>query len=119
MGYCVSMTNLKFFIEEVNKYYAYKAFKASPLALEVQEPIHSIEDALDYFGYTAKNDVKDNIIGLEHNAENLSDEEKLFDIIAPYVRSGSFIEMVGEDSEMWRWVFNDGTMKEITPKIEW
>ena len=119
MGYCVSMTNVKFFIAEVNKYNAYKAFKASPLALEVQKPIHSIEDALDYYGYVAKNDGEDNIIGLEHNVEKLSDEEKLFDIIAPYVRSGCFIEMVGEDNSMWRWVFTDGTMKEITPKIEW
>ena len=39
MGYYVSMTNVKFFMAEVNKYHAYRAFKASPLAADVREPI--------------------------------------------------------------------------------
>lgn len=82
-------------------------------------PIHSIEDTLDYFGYTAENDLEDNIIGLEHTKDKLHDEDELFFVIAPYVRSGSFIEMLGEDHYMWRWVFNDGTLEKITPKIEW
>lgn len=119
MGYCITMTNARFFIAEDNKYHAYRAFKASPLALGIRAPIHSLEDALDHFGYTAKNDVEDNIIGLEHTKEKLCDEEELFSVIAPYVRSGCFIEMVGEDHSMWRWVFTDGTLEEITPKIEW
>mgnify|MGYP000109231594 FL=1 len=119
MGYSIFMTNVRFFIAEDNKYNAYRAFKASPLASAIRVPIHSIEDALDYFGYTAENDLEDNIIGLEHTKDKLHDEEDLFFVIAPYVRSGSFIEMLGEDHYMWRWVFNDGTLEKITPKIEW
>ena len=119
MGYYVSMTNVKFFMAEVNKYHAYRAFKASPLAADVREPIHSVEDALNAFGYIAENDAEDNIIGLEYNGEKLGYAEKLFEIIAPYVRSGSFIEMMGEDHSVWRWVFTDGMLEEITPKIEW
>ena len=119
MGYSIFMTNVRFFIAEDNKYNAYRAFKASPLASAIRVPIHSIEDTLDYFGYTAENDLEDNIIGLEHTKDKLHDEEDLFFVIAPYVRSGSFIEMLGEDHYMWRWVFNDGTLEKITPKIEW
>ena len=114
MGYSIFMTNVRFFIAEDNKYNAYRAFKASPLASAIRVPIHSIEDTLDYFGYTAENDLEDNIIGLEHTKDKLHDEDELFFVIAPYVRSGSFIEMLGEDHYMWRWVFNDGTLEKIT-----
>ena len=107
MGYSIFMTNVRFFIAEDNKYNAYRAFKASPLASAIRVPIHSIEDALDYFGYTAENDLEDNIIGLEHTKDKLHDEEDLFFV------------MLGEDHYMWRWVFNDGTLEKITPKIEW
>ena len=118
MSYCVTMTNAQFFIAEDNKYEAYKAYRMSFLGSR-SLPIHSIEDALKYSGYIAENDAEDNIIGLEYNGEKFGDEEKLFEIIAPYVQSGSFIEMMGEDHSMWRWVFTDGTLEEITPKIEW
>ncbi len=83
MEYCISMTNERFFITEDIKYNTYRAFKASPLASGIRAPIHSIEDTLAYFGYTAKNDEEDNIIGLEHTNENLRDEEKLFSVISP------------------------------------
>lgn len=119
MGYYASMTNVNFYMDKVNKRHAYEAFKKSSLASDALEPIHSIEDALDYFGYTAENDEEDNIISLEHNTEKLGDEEMLFFVIAPYVRSGSFIEMIGENNEMWRWFFLNGELKESTPKIEW
>ncbi len=118
MGYCVTMTNAQFFIAEENKYEAYRAYKTS-FGGHSSLPIHSIEDALKYSGYIAENDAEDNIIGLEYNGEKLGYAEKLFEIIAPYVRSGSFIEMMGEDHSMWRWVFTDGMLEEITPKIEW
>ena len=90
MEYCISMTNERFFITEDIKYNTYRAFKASPLASGIRAPIHSIEDTLAYFGYTAKNDEEDNIIGLEHTNENLRDEEKLFSVISPYVRKRLF-----------------------------
>jgi len=62
-----------------------------------------------------------NIINLEYDApdKKLGDECIWMDAIAPFIESGSFIEILGEDGEMWRWVFNDGKMKEIYPKISW
>lgn len=118
MSYCVTMTNAQFFIAEENKYEAYRAYKTSSWG-HSSLPIHSIEDALKYSGYIAENDAEDNIIGLEYNGKKLGYAEKLFEIIAPYVRSGSFIEMMGEDHSVWRWVFTDGMLERITPKIEW
>ena len=86
MEYCISMTNERFFITEDIKYNTYRAFKASPLASGIRAPIHSIEDTLAYFGYTAKNDEEDNIIGLEHTNENLRDEKSCFPLL-PYVKA--------------------------------
>lgn len=119
MGYCVSMKNIHFFVEEKDKYAAYRAFKKSSLAAEIQKPIYCIEDAFAYYGYTAENDNEDNIICLRHTAEKLGNEAVLFSAIAPYVKSGSFIEMTGEDNQLWRWIFTDGTLKKIEPKVEW
>lgn len=35
-------------------------------------------------------------------------EEEMFQAIAPFVEADSYIEMQGEDGEIWRWIF-DGT----------
>ena len=102
MGYSIFMTNVRFFIAEDNKYNAYRAFKASPLASAIRVPIHSIEDTLDYFGYTAENDLEDNIIGLEHTKDKLHDEDELFFVIAPYVRSGIICGAGSAMTERWR-----------------
>lgn len=40
--------------------------------------------------------------------QKIGDEELLFVTIAPVVENGSYLEMVGEDSEMWEWIWNDG-----------
>lgn len=41
--------------------------------------------------------------------------------IAPFVLPGGYIEMRGEDHELWRWVFSRGKVVQITPRvtIEW
>ena len=119
MGYGISLNQVRFFIAEKDKYAAYKAFKQSSLAEKTGEPIRCIEEALEYFGYAPENDADDNIVDLEHTFKNLGNEEELFSIIAPYVKDGSFIEVFGDDGELWRWVFTKGEMNEITPKIEW
>ena len=51
--------------------------------------------------------------------EKLGDEETLFQALAPFVDKGSFIEMQGEDGELWRWVFDGQQMIEQTARITW
>lgn len=119
MGYSIFMTNVRFFIAEDNKYNAYRAFKASPLASAIRVPIHSIEDTLDYFGYTAENDLEDNIIGLEHTKDKLHDEDERFSLLLPMCEAAVLLKCWVKIHYMWRWVFNDGTLEKITPKIEW
>lgn len=53
------------------------------------------------------------IVGLEFSGEKLGDDFLLFQAIAPYVESGSFIEMRGEDGAMWKWSFAYASCREL------
>ena len=46
-------------------------------------------------------------------------EEHFLRAIAPWVEDGSFIVWRGEDGAMWRWLFDNGEMREQTAKIRW
>jgi hypothetical protein len=70
-----------------------------------------IEDALEAWRWEVEFDDESNdIVGINFSGEKL---------IAPYVEAGSYIQMQGEDGEMWRWVFDGATVKEVKPKIDW
>ena len=51
--------------------------------------------------------------------EKYGDDNLLFDAIAPFVTSGSFIEMQGEDGARWRWLFENNACREQDGKIVW
>ncbi len=59
------------------------------------------------------------VIGITQQVEYLGEERIIFNVIAPFVEEGSFIEIVGEDGETWRWVFEGGKCEEKKPKIKW
>ena len=72
------------------------------------------------------------MIGFEGNGEDLEgnfalgfyddktgDEGVFFEYLAPFVRSGSYIEWRGEDGEKWRWLFEDGKVISQEAKIVW
>ena len=53
----------------------------------------------------------EDLIDITFHGEKSSCEELLFTTLAPFVKSGSFLEFRGEDGEGWKYVFNDGSMK--------
>ena len=63
---------------------------------------------------------REDVCGILFNGEKYGgDEVIILGAIAPYVENGSYIEMLGEDGEIWRWVFNDGSIEEKNAKIVW
>lgn len=58
------------------------------------------------------------VIDLKFENEYAGSDKLMFDTIAPYVESGSFIEM-GSDDGKFRWTFSNNRCEEITPKINW
>jgi hypothetical protein len=69
---------------------------------------------------SATQDDKEYVIGIMFEGEKSdSTEEEMFNVIAPFVKAGSYIEMQGEDGARWRWVFDGETCKEKNAEISW
>lgn len=120
MGYSTTMINSDFFIADGDKYAAYKKLKEKFGARFKKDVPRCLEEFLEAYGYYPENDSEDNICGLDYSSDKYSDDEYyLFQIIAPFVKTESFIEIMGEDGEHWRWKFLDGRMLVLYPKITW
>ena len=81
--------------------------------------IESLSDAVSQFGWGIVLDDSGNVTDIAQWIDNMNEENLLFTALAPFVVSESYIQMVGEDTKMWRWVFDGVCCKKITPKIEW
>lgn len=64
-----------------------------------------IEGMFDELGWYICFDPQENIDTIEFHQEKMGDEELWLREIAPFVEEGSYLQMRGEDGEMWRWVF--------------
>ena len=54
------------------------------------------------------------------NGEKYSgDEVDTLNAIAPFVEDGSYIEMSGEEGEVWRWIFHPDGVEEKFAKLVW
>ncbi len=57
---------------------------------------------------------------IEYYGDRACDSDRtIFDMLAPFVKKGSYIQMVGEDDALWRWVFNGERCVEDYPEIKW
>ena len=128
MGYCMVQTDCKFKIPAEH-------LENSIAAVMMATPAYPIDKVKldESLSLVAKlNRIIEegwcfSVIGDGHNVIKVCfDGEKLhtetstwMEAIAPFVENGSYIEMCGEDGDQWRWVFNNGTMKEIRPKTIW
>jgi hypothetical protein len=128
MGYYISLRYSNFYIERDRKEEALRLFKNNMLAYvdilgrggsltakwfswtdtAFLLAATTIEEVLDHFGWAPEHDDKENIIDLYFENEKIGQEDLLFKTIAPCVREGSFLDIDGEEGEMWRWYF-DGT----------
>lgn len=143
MGYCIDMQEAVFFIAKKDKAAALKAVKA--LANDESQmsggsyeygtgraikhyawvstddflAARTLEGAMTEWRYCPENDDNDNIVGLYFEGEKLGDETALWKALAPFVKSGSYIQMHGEDGSMWRWCFDDGKFEEKSARVVW
>jgi hypothetical protein len=53
------------------------------------------------------------IIAIEFEGQKLGDDDLLFATLAPFVESGSCIEMEGEDGNTWRWEFEGQAVRKV------
>lgn len=123
MGYCMEQRSSKFYV--LDEEAALEAIKGLAVK-ETMGPGHfswvdtrefmmadTFEEAMSAWRWKTESDWK----YILFEGEKLGDDKLLFDTIAPYVEAGSYIEMDGEDGEIWRWIFDGKTCREVTAKI--
>lgn len=86
------------------------------------ERVLSAETLVDAFAawrWDASLDKDGNIGDIFFRGEKAGSDDYLMNAIAPFVKCGSYIQMRGEEGEMWRWTFKGGKMIEKNAKIVW
>lgn len=53
------------------------------------------------------------------SGEKYGSDEEVFKVLAPFFPDDAYIEMQGEEGELWRWIFKDGKCEEKSPTIIW
>lgn len=128
MGYCMSQNESKFHIKASDKDQALRAIKA--LVSEKKEPFtwvdtdtvkrsRTLAAAMGEWRWDIDEDEAGNVVSITFSGEKAGDDLTLFKAIAPFVESGSYIEMHGEDGAHWRWFFTEKTCVEKTAKVSW
>ncbi len=78
----------------------------------------TLEEALEQWRWSVydKNE-EDDVIEVTFTGENYGDEDLLFEALAPFVESGSFITMADENGVVWRWRFFEQRVKKEYGRI--
>lgn len=87
--------------------------------VEASYDYSSLRDGFDHQGWvwTPRGDgMPDELI---FQGYKLWEQEEFLTVIAPFVLSGSYIEMQGEDGASWRWVVRNGVLQTDYPIITW
>jgi hypothetical protein len=128
MGYCMSQNESKFHIKASDKDQALRAIKVmmtekkdsfSWVDTATVKSSRNLVDAMGEWRWDIDEDEAGNVVDITFSGEKAGDDLALFKAIAPFVESGSYVEMHGEDGAQWRWVFHDKTCVEKTAKVSW
>jgi len=86
----------------------------------ILEEAKTFSEAMEEFRWQVEIDDDGDVNGISFLGEKFAnDDDYIFEALAPFVKSGSYIEMNGEDGAIWRWAFRKGEFKEIYPEISW
>lgn len=137
MGYCIGQSGGVFGIPARHVESALEAVCNANPCYPRQHTIQSIQDEIeDYqflpaisklkkiilkgWGFKLNTDEDGDVVGVQWEWEKLQSEtDNWMKAVAPFVPAGCFIEMVGEDGDKWRYMFDGLTVKEVHPKLVW
>lgn len=130
MGYYFQITDQSFYIEPKYMGPAHQALLQFAVEREARSVYprtgiaetrgKSFDALISDFGYSVDTLANGGVscIFLEHD-EFCYDDEALFEVIAPFVKEGSYIQFAGEDGSIWRYSFKNGKYVEQYPNISW
>ncbi len=111
MGYGMDQIDNRFRIAGAGKAAATRALIEAQIA--AFGPAATLESVLQDDGWDLDvNPETGDITGVFFCGQKYYDQEKTLAIIAPFVADGSYIDLIGEDFERWRWVFRGGVLYE-------
>lgn len=129
MGYNISSKDCKFLLKNENEEKAFESLKEFAISDKIKQlrwiqesdilDAENFEEAMENCCFDVYRDTKDGFGRIRFNAEYYDKYDLLLEAISPYVEDGSYIEMFGEDGNMWRWYFNNGKLETKYPKIIW
>jgi hypothetical protein len=79
----------------------------------------TLAEAFDAWRWDVEEDVDGNVVEISFQGQKLGCDDVFFKAISPFVLSGSYIEMSGEDSAHWRWTFDHGNFEEKHATVTW
>jgi hypothetical protein len=122
MGYYIQQRDTDFTIKAENCAAALAAVKALPGdyswvdGAEVARA-DTLLKAVEAWNWDLIQDDDGSIGGVQFEASKAGDEEVLFGALAPFVEDGSYIEMQGEEGEIWRYTFRGGVLHEEVGQV--
>jgi hypothetical protein len=122
MGYGMSQTDSSFFIAKKDRTKVKAAIKALMSGVGATREgkyrwvdtatvldARTVDEQFEEWRWSTEYDDSGNIVDLVHEGEKMGDDIELFKAIAPHVKPGSYIDMMGEDGNDWRWYFDGVT----------
>ena len=120
MSYNIIQQDTQFFMDKSNLDTACQVLRsAADYKWFDMNNVCSLENAVYQFGWSLEFDDDGNVNFIEHVLECAGEEDRLFEVIAPYVKTGSYIQMIGEDDAIWRWFFDGEHCIKQQPTIIW
>jgi hypothetical protein len=85
--------------------------KAWEHALDAREVLailraKTLDAALAVVGWELTRDDDERVDGLAYEGKLSGNEQQVLNLLAPFVREGSWIAVTGENDDAWRWVFD-------------
>ena len=125
MGYCMSQMKGKFMLKNENVSGAWKTVKElfkeeKEIGWATQDEIEncsSFEQVMDVCSFKITSNENGDYDSIDFIGEKHGDQDIIFNAMARYVEDGSYIQMLGEDGTIWRWVFENGKCVEKVVNI--
>jgi len=99
--------------------YSYDLFLLDSSIFVEASQAETVAQILIESGYETDADESGNITGFTSDGSAIRGDEELYQALAPYMRSGSFLELCDEMGNIWRWVFNNGNCGIVYAVVLW
>jgi len=125
MGYCMNQIDESFCIKKENFDKILQTLKEKNPQGYIKQDKNDFEDcrtifeAFDKRCWHIESNENEDIDSIFFEGAKIFNDLEFFNTFAQFVEKGSYIEMNGEDSSIWRWVFDGIECKEIMAKISW